>query len=37
MARWQETGVYRFDRTRPRADVYSIDTPPPTVSGSLHV
>ena len=29
--------MYRFDRTRPRADVYSIDTPPPTVSGSLHV
>ena len=23
--------------TRPRDDVYSIDTPPPTVSGSLHV
>jgi valyl-tRNA synthetase len=37
MARWAETGVYRFDRTRPRAEVYSIDTPPPTVSGSLHV
>ncbi|HYT76327.1 MAG TPA: valine--tRNA ligase [Vicinamibacterales bacterium] len=37
MARWEETGVYRFDRSRPRADVYSIDTPPPTVSGSLHV
>jgi valyl-tRNA synthetase len=37
MARWEETGVYRFDRTRPRADVYAIDTPPPTVSGSLHV
>ncbi|HMC76907.1 MAG TPA: class I tRNA ligase family protein, partial [Vicinamibacterales bacterium] len=37
MARWEETGVYRFDRTRPRAEVYSIDTPPPTVSGSLHV
>ncbi|SFN46483.1 valine--tRNA ligase [Actinomadura madurae] len=34
---WQEEGVYRFDRTRPRAEVYSIDTPPPTVSGSLHV
>ncbi|MGC0418591.1 valine--tRNA ligase [Embleya sp. AB8] len=34
---WDETGVYRFDRSRPRADVYSIDTPPPTVSGSLHV
>src|SRR4051812_25619293 len=37
MARWEESGVYRFDRTRPRAAVYSIDTPPPTVSGSLHV
>ena len=36
-ARWEESGVYRFDRTRPRSDVYSIDTPPPTVSGSLHV
>ena len=30
-------GVYRFDRSRPRAEVFSIDTPPPTVSGSLHV
>jgi valyl-tRNA synthetase len=37
MARWDEAGVYRFDRSRPRADVFSIDTPPPTVSGSLHV
>ena len=37
MARWQEAGTYRFDRSRPRADVYAIDTPPPTVSGSLHV
>ncbi|KAB2373098.1 valine--tRNA ligase [Actinomadura montaniterrae] len=34
---WEDTGVYRFDRTRPRGEVYSIDTPPPTVSGSLHV
>ncbi|MEU8121352.1 valine--tRNA ligase [Spirillospora sp. NPDC049024] len=34
---WEEGGVYRFDRTRPRGEVYSIDTPPPTVSGSLHV
>ena len=31
------SGTYRFDRTRPRSEVYSIDTPPPTVSGSLHV
>src|SRR5215813_7202222 len=37
MALWDEDKVYRFDRTRPRADIYSIDTPPPTVSGSLHV
>jgi valyl-tRNA synthetase len=36
-ARWEEQGTYRFDRSRSRAEVYSIDTPPPTVSGSLHV
>jgi valyl-tRNA synthetase len=35
--RWEADGVYRFDRTAPRDRVYSIDTPPPTVSGSLHV
>jgi valyl-tRNA synthetase len=35
--RWQDGQVYRFDRTRPRAEVYSIDTPPLTVSGSLHI
>ena len=34
---WEEQGTYRFDRSRPRAEVFSIDTPPPTVSGSLHV
>jgi valyl-tRNA synthetase len=37
MVRWEDQGVYRFDATRPRGDVFSIDTPPPTVSGSLHV
>jgi valyl-tRNA synthetase len=36
-ARWEAAGTYRFDRSRSRDDVYSIDTPPPTVSGSLHV
>jgi valyl-tRNA synthetase len=36
-ARWEADGVYRFDRTARRDEVYSIDTPPPTVSGSLHV
>jgi valyl-tRNA synthetase len=35
--RWEDSGVYRFDRSRPREDVFAIDTPPPTVSGSLHV
>jgi len=35
--RWEADGTCRFDRSRPRGDVYSIDTPPPTVSGSLHV
>jgi valyl-tRNA synthetase len=37
IARWEADGVYRFDRTHPRSEVFSIDTPPPTVSGSLHV
>ena len=34
---WQERGTYRFDRTARRSEVFSVDTPPPTVSGSLHV
>ncbi len=34
---WERAGVYRFDRGVPRERVFSIDTPPPTVSGSLHV
>src|SRR4051794_23825774 len=37
MERWSAEGTYAFDRSRPRAEVYSIDTPPPTVSGALHV
>jgi valyl-tRNA synthetase len=35
--RWEADGTYRFDRSRTREEIYSIDTPPPTVSGSLHV
>ena len=35
--RWELEGVYRFTRGHARQDVYSVDTPPPTVSGSLHV
>ncbi|WP_062429469.1 valine--tRNA ligase [Herbidospora daliensis] len=37
VARWAADDLYRFDRTRPREQIFSIDTPPPTVSGSLHV
>ena len=36
-AAWERDGAYRFDRAAPRERVFSIDTPPPTVSGSLHV
>jgi valyl-tRNA synthetase len=36
-ARWEREGTYRFDRTKTREQIYSIDTPPPTVSGSLHI
>src|SRR5687767_8776180 len=35
--RWQEEGTYAFDRSKDRPDVYAIDTPPPTVSGELHM
>jgi valyl-tRNA synthetase len=36
-AEWDRQGVYRFDRDAPAQALYAIDTPPPTVSGSLHV
>jgi valyl-tRNA synthetase len=35
--RWRSEGTYEFVRPETRSEVYSIDTPPPTVSGSLHV
>jgi valyl-tRNA synthetase len=35
--RWEADGTYRFAAPASRDEVYSIDTPPPTVSGSLHV
>ena len=34
---WENDDVFRFDRTKSREEIFSIDTPPPTVSGSLHV
>ena len=44
---WDKSGVYRFEpyvagedgtlRLRTREEIFSIDTPPPTVSGALHI
>lgn len=34
--RWDESGIYKFDRFSDRP-IYSIDTPPPTVSGKIHI
>ena len=36
-SRWETEGTYRFDRDHSRNEIFSIDTPPPTVSGSLHI
>ncbi|WP_104081798.1 valine--tRNA ligase [Cryobacterium sp. Y11] len=36
--RWDADGTYRFNRENAtRESIYSIDTPPPTASGSLHI
>lgn len=35
--RWESDGTYLFDRAKTRDQIFSIDTPPPTVSGSLHM
>jgi valyl-tRNA synthetase len=34
---WEDAGVYKFNRDGDPADTFSIDTPPPTVSGALHM
>src|SRR5262245_27145590 len=36
-AEWERLGIHRWDSSRPRNDTFVVDTPPPTVSGSLHV
>jgi valyl-tRNA synthetase len=33
---WERDGVYHYDPSRPRAETFVIDTPPPTASGALH-
>jgi valyl-tRNA synthetase len=35
--RWEAWGIHRWDPTLPRDATFVVDTPPPTVSGSLHV
>ncbi len=35
--RWDELGIHRYDESRGRDETFAVDTPPPTVSGSLHV
>ncbi|HEX3680260.1 MAG TPA: valine--tRNA ligase [Galbitalea sp.] len=35
---WKDQGTYRFDRAEAtRENIFSIDSPPPTASGSLHI
>ncbi|MCU1410551.1 MAG: valS, partial [Rhodoglobus sp.] len=35
---WEAKGTYRFDRSSAvRENIFSVDTPPPTASGSLHI
>ncbi|UCH93345.1 MAG: class I tRNA ligase family protein, partial [Candidatus Aminicenantes bacterium] len=34
---WDRLGIYKWDPNAPREKTYIVDTPPPTVSGSLHV
>ena len=37
MADWEEWGIHKWDTGRGRDRTFVVDTPPPTVSGSLHV
>lgn len=33
---WQDQGIYRFD-PKSKKELFSVDTPPPTVSGHMHM
>ncbi|MCG8553845.1 MAG: valine--tRNA ligase [Proteobacteria bacterium] len=35
--RWEKSGIFRYEPSRGRDKTFVVDTPPPTVSGSLHV
>ena len=34
---WKDSNIYAFDRSHTRDEIFAVDTPPPTVSGSLHI
>ncbi len=34
---WSKNGTYHWDENRTREETFVVDTPPPTVSGSLHM
>ncbi|MBP3831800.1 MAG: valine--tRNA ligase [Clostridia bacterium] len=34
---WEETGIYKFDTSGEKGEIYSIDNPPPTVNGKIHI
>ena len=33
---WKKEGIYKFD-PKSKKEIYSVDTPPPTVSGDMHI
>lgn len=37
LEQWQRNGTYKYPGGTVRENIFSIDTPPPTVSGSLHI
>lgn len=37
LAFWENEKVYAYDKDASRENTYVVDTPPPTVSGSLHI
>lgn len=37
MQRWLDDKIFQWDENRGRNETFVVDTPPPTVSGSLHV
>lgn len=35
--KWEEEGIYKFDSEDTQREIFSVDTPPPTVSGKMHL